>query len=427
MAAVAQTTNSAAYPIDLATVLRLAGAQNLDVQIARERLKQAEAERSSALEQFLPSLSPGIGFHRRDGMAQSVPAGVVSDTRFDSYSPGVTLAGQVVLGDAIYNSLAAKQLVKASTHALAARMEDSVVAAAQGYFELARAKALASTAEQALQISRDYQEQLHAGVTAGVAFRGDELRVQTQTDHFELVRQQALEQEKTAAAKLDEILHLDPRTELSPREDEIVAVRLLDPNGSIDALVGLALQQRPELKQSRALLAAARDTKNGAVYGPMIPTLGAQVYAGGLGGGPDGGPAHFGGETDYSLALFWKIGPGGLFDSARTDSRKAQLNATQLAEAKLRDTVVTEVVTTFAHVHSTSIQIEIAKRSLVTAGIAWQLTKERKEFGVGMVLENIQAQQSLNQASSDYYNAVTEFNKAQFALNRAVGNQAKAP
>src|SRR3974390_55830 len=109
------------YPIDLPTTLRLAGAQNLDIQIARERLKEATANRDSAIEQFFPWLARGLTYPRRDGVAQSVPSGVISDAHYQSYSPGATLAAQVVLGDAIYNSLAAKQLVKASEHGLEAQ------------------------------------------------------------------------------------------------------------------------------------------------------------------------------------------------------------------------------------------------------------------------------------------------------------------
>ena len=52
----AQVTNGGAYPIDLPTVLRLAGAQNLDVQIAREKLAEAKAEHASAMAQFFPWL-----------------------------------------------------------------------------------------------------------------------------------------------------------------------------------------------------------------------------------------------------------------------------------------------------------------------------------------------------------------------------------
>ena len=109
-----QTTNGMVYPIDLPTTLRLAGARNLDIQIARQSLIEAEANRQSAVEQFFPWVAPGIGYHRRDGVAQAVPSGVISDAHFQSYSPGATLTAQLPLGDAIYNSLAAKQLVKVS-------------------------------------------------------------------------------------------------------------------------------------------------------------------------------------------------------------------------------------------------------------------------------------------------------------------------
>ena len=58
----AQPTN-ATYPLDLPTALQLAGAQNLDVQIARERLAEAQANRQSALEQFFPWISAGAAYH----------------------------------------------------------------------------------------------------------------------------------------------------------------------------------------------------------------------------------------------------------------------------------------------------------------------------------------------------------------------------
>ena len=173
--ACAQTTNTT---IDLPTVLRLAGARNLDVQIARERLNEAEANSQTALELFIPSLTPGITYHRRDGMAQAVPAGTVSDTDFQSYAPGGTVAAQVVLGDAIYQSLAAKQLVKASDQTLEAQRQDVALSAAQAYFDLLKAKALGDVVKEAVNISEEYQKQLHEAVEVGVAFKGDELRVQ---------------------------------------------------------------------------------------------------------------------------------------------------------------------------------------------------------------------------------------------------------
>lgn len=414
-------TNGAPYPIDLPTALRLAGAQNLDVQIARQRLMEAEANRVSALEEFFPWLGAGVSYHRRDGLAQAVPAGTISETHFESYAPGGTVTAQVVLGDAIYNSLAARQLVRASDQGLEAQRQDSTLSAAQGYFELAKAEALVEVARQALETSQAYQRQLHEAVSLGIAFKGDELRVQTQTERYQIALRQAVERQRVVAASLARILHLDPVVELVPQDAGLAPLTLFETSGSPEVLVQRALSARPELKQSQALVSASRDAKNGAVYGPLIPSIGAQVFVGGLGGGHDNQPGNFGATEDYLVGLGWRIGPGGLFDVGRINAKKAQLDAAQLGEAKLKDAISAEVVESLTRAQSWSDQIALAKQNLATADETLRLTRERKQYGVGIVLEDIQAQQALDQARADYVTTIAEFNKAQYGLNRAVG------
>ena len=417
----AQTMNPNTYPIHLPTALRLAGARNLDVQIARQRLREAEADRVSALEQFFPWLNAGVSYHRRDGLAQAVPAGTISETHFDSYAPGGTVTGQVVLGDAIYNSLAARQLVRASDQALEAQRQDSALGAAQGYFELAKAKALVAVATQALQTSQDYQRQLHEAVAVGIAFKGDELRVQTQSEHYQIALRQAIERQRVAAASLAQILHLDPAVELVPQDAGLRRLTLFEPNTAPEVLLQRALSTRPELKQSQALVSASREAKNGAMYGPLIPTISGQIFVGGLGGGHDNQPGNFGASEDYLVSLGWRIGPGGLLDVGRIDARRAQLDAAQLADAKLTDTITAQVVESLTRAQSLADQIALAAQNLATADETLRLTRERKQYGVGIVLEDIQAQQALDQARADYVTTIAEFNKAQYRLNKAVG------
>jgi outer membrane protein TolC len=399
----------------------LAGAQNLDIQIAREHLKEAEAERSSAVERFFPWLAPGISYHRRDGVAQAVPAGTISDAHFQSYSPGVTLAAQLELGEAIYQSLAAKQLVRASEQGIASQVQDAIVSAAKGYFDLVKGKALVEVATEAMKTSQDYQEQLHAAVGAGIAFKGDELRIQTQTKQYQITLRQAAEQQRLAAVELARVLHLDPRVELVPLDTGLVRLNLFQTNASADMLVGQALAARPELKQSRALISAARENRNGAVYGPLIPSLSAQAFGGGLGGGPDSGPSNFGAEGDYLVGMSWRIGPGGLFDSGRVHANKARLAAVQLGDERLKDDVTAQVVASLTRVQSLADQIGLAEGKLASATETLQATHERKLYGVGIVLEDLQSQQDLERARADYVSALAEFNKAQYALSRAVG------
>ena len=66
-------------------------------------------------------------------------------------------------------------------------------------------------------------------------------------------------------------------------------------------------------------------------------------------------------------------------------------------------------------------QIGTTGQNLATASETLRLTRERKLFGVGAVLEDIQAQQELARARSDHLSAVADFNKAQYGLSKAVG------
>jgi outer membrane protein TolC len=282
-------------------------------------------------------------------------------------------------------------------------------------------KALADVIKEAAGISRDYQQELHQAVGAGIAFRGDELRVQTQTESYEISLRQTLEQQRVAAVNLAKVLHLDSTVDLVPHDEDLVPLLLFPTNADLDSLVQQALNARPELKAGQALMTAARDAKNGAVYGPLIPSVGAQVFVGGLGGGHQDGPDNFGHSEDYLLGLSWRIGPGGLFDSGRVKAGQACLAATQLGQTKLKDAVISQVVSAATRMQSLSDQIALAQRNLATANETFRLTRERKQYGVGIVLEDIQAQQALTQAHSDYVTAVAEHNKAQYGLNKAVG------
>lgn len=411
------------YPIDLPTALRLANAQNLDVQIARESVRQAEAQRSSAVEQFLPWISPGIGYHRRDGVAQASPSGIIGNAAYASSSPGGSIVAQVSVGDAYYNSLAARQLVTASEEGLETQRQGAVLLAAQGYFELLKTKALAGVLRSAIGVSQNYQTQLHNAVAAGVAFRGDELRVQSQTEHYQLLLRDAVAQQRVAAVDLVRVLHLVPTTELVARDSDLVPVTVVDTTSSADSLIAKAMRARPELRRAMAVVEASEASHRGAVYGPLIPAVGVQGFAGVLGGGPDTGRTRVAGMTDYTLSVGWRLGPGGLFDAGRINAANAQLSTAKLNQEKLRESVAAEVLAALARVRAFGAEIVLAQRTLASAQETLRLTEARREFGVGVVLEDIQAQQALTQAQSDYVNAIAQFNKSQYALSVAIGGR----
>lgn len=416
----AQETNKVASLIDLPTALRLAGAQNLDVQIAQAKLAEARANQDGAAAQFFPWIAPGVSYRQHDGKIQDV-AGNIIDVNKQATAPGVAINAQLDIGDALYKSLAARQIAHAAAHGAEAQRQDSVFAAVQNYFELALAQNAVGVAQDAAKISSEYERQINVAVEAGLAFKGDALRVRVQSERDQIAMRQAQEHQRIAAARLAQVLRLDPAVELIAQDAELAPLTLIETNTALHPLVAQALTARPELKQGDSLIAAARDTKNGATYGPLIPTLGAQAFFGSLDGGRDGIADVSGEQQDYFIGASWRIGPGGLFDFTRINSASARLKLASLGTDKLRDETTRQVVEAFTRWQSLADQLQIVKRMLVAAEEGYQLAKQRKEFAVGVVLETIQAELDLTRARLDYLKTVAEFNQAQYALRKASG------
>lgn len=422
-AAIADSQNVSAntLPIDLATTLRLAGAQNLDVQLAHNAVEQAHAGYASALESFLPSIVPAARYLHHSGRTQAVDGSILDVTKH-SEEQNLAVTGQIVIGESVFNSLQGRRLVSAAEAGASAQEQSVALQAAQQYFELVRARALVDVITQGLSVSQSYQQQLGEAVRIGIAFKGDQLRVETQSERLQLDLTRARQQQRLAAARLAQTLHLDPLVELMPAEAEPAPLALADLNATPQDLLKNALENRPELLQSQALIAAAEQSRRGALYGPLLPTLGAQFSSGHLDGGPNDIDANGGSTRDRAIGLSWRIGPGGLFDVGRIRSTNAKLFAAQISNEKLRDEVSRQVIESYTRVQSLFEQVRVARLNMSSAAETLRLSRERKELGVGTVLEDVQAQQELVRARSDYVNSVTELNQEQYGLLRAVGS-----
>src|SRR5260370_38982158 len=146
----ARAAESKLLTIDLPSALRLAGAQNLDVQLAREKLAEARAEQESAIERFFPWVAPGVTYRRHDSLIQNTE-GLIEEVHKQSYAPGGTVAAQTEIGDAMFKSLEAHQLVKAARHVLGWAQQKTILVAAPRYFDFAAAHEAVGGAREALR------------------------------------------------------------------------------------------------------------------------------------------------------------------------------------------------------------------------------------------------------------------------------------
>jgi outer membrane protein TolC len=406
--------------VDLPTVMKLAGANNDEIQLARVKHTETIAESKQAWQRFWPSLSLGAGYRGHDGRIQDV-AGAVFDARKQQYTVGTSIMIDWSPGDLYYSALAAKQKALAAEHLAEKSRRDILQQAVDRYFSLLAAEAALAIIEDDLAITQDYEKQLSGAVTAGTAFRADLLRVKTQVSRAKLSIRQTEEKRDLAAAALAETLRIPPETELRPAKSDLVPVRL---NGSagVATLISQAAQNRPEMKAAGAANSAAVLESDRARIAPMIPNVQGGYTVGGLGGGFGTQTGNFGRQQDFFLGLGWKIGPGGLFDKQRQTIANTREEATQLQTGQIKAAIGREVVEAAAKSQSAHDQIAINDEAVGAAEEMVKLAKERQASQLGVVLEYLLAREELTRARQSRVQAVTEFNQAQHELKRAVGN-----
>lgn len=406
--------------VNLPTVMKLAGANNDEIELARARHTETIAESKLAWQRFWPALTLGAGYRRTDGNTQDI-AGAVFDVSKQQYTVGPNLLIDWSPGDLYYAALAAKQQALAAEQLAEKARRDIVTQATGRYYGLLAAEAELAILEDDLRLTQDYEKQIGGAVEAGTAFRADLLRVKTQVSREKLAIRQFEEKRDLAAAALAEILRLPAETELRPAKADLVPVRLLDQKIGVASLISQANQHRPEVKAATAFSTAAAWERQRARVAPLFPNVQASYIYGGLGGGFNGDLGNFADSQNVFVGLGWKIGPGGLFDRQRKVIANAREEAAQLQSAQVKAAIGREVVEAAARAQSAHDQIAINDEAVGAAEEMVKLARERQASQLGVVLEYLLAREELTRARQSRVHAVTGFNLAQHELKRAVG------
>jgi outer membrane protein TolC len=409
-----------AETIDLATALRLSGANNLDVELARNMVRQAEAKHAETRNKFFPWFTVGAGYRRIDGNTQDI-VGDILDVSKQSYQGGVGVVGEVRIGEAIYQNLAAKQRAVAAGHALETMRRSLHAEVSTTYFNLLKAQAAMRVSEQSKGLAADYEKQVTAAVAAGVAFEADQYRAQAQSLRHDLATRKALEDIQLASAKLCELLRLPNGLDLRGLDGELVPLDYVTPDATLASQVSRALDRRPELRSREAMLEAARLDTEATVKGPLVPDVFLRANTGGLGGGRNGSMGDFADSSEVVVGIGWRIGPGGIFDKARTATAQTLQDQESVLLEKTRLRITREVIEAMAKVRSIDARLATTRKLLEATEKTYQLSRDRGATGVGGVLETLRAEEDLSFARLAYFELVADFNKAQAALRQATG------
>jgi outer membrane protein TolC len=438
-------------PIDLATALRLAGAQNPELLLSRERISEAAARQQLAAAQLLPNLNVGANLDSHRGVLQQSNGNILQvhrDAVYFGLGANAVAAGTVNIpglnynlnvGDAWFTYLAARQRVSAAAALAVADQNDVLLRVSLGYLDLLRAEGRRAVAArnraEAAEVAR---------LTAEYANAGQGKKSDSNRAAFELRRRDAditqVEADLlTASARMAQLLNLDPSNRLKAVEGYVVPAPLVSDAVPLAELVAIALLQRPELAARRAEIQAALYELSLAKVLPFSPNVILGFSAGGFGGGsnlvssPSGfiagngqritGPrfGNVGARTDTDAVVYWTIRNLGVGNLADVRGAESRANQSRLRELDTVNTVRAEVAQAHARVAARLLQIDAAEKAVRAAGEAYTQDLMRIRGGQGWPLELVDSLRLLGRARTEYLDAIVDFNRAQVQLWVSLG------
>lgn len=412
------------FPVDLITALRLGDAQNLTIAIARNQLEIAYAYESRTQVLWLPDIEFSPTYQINSGEVQRAIGEIIETHRNSLRLRGGPMLS-VDAAEAIYAPLVARQQVHARAAGINVARNKALADIGESYFEMLSAFSAVSIAVE----TREHAERLatltREMVESGLGLASDAARAETELQIRRQLETLARAQTVKTSATLARRLQMDARVQFAPIEVTIVPVTLVPVESAAEELVEVALQHRPDLTEQRALVGAATWSAEQARMMPLIPQIVVGYQAGGFGGGYTGGPdgffGRFGSRTDLEAAAVWELKNFGFGNRYQIRQRELEVTGRQLALRQTIYRVMEEVVTDHQNVSARAKQLGAARLGVKAAMDSYAQNIARIEGGAGLPIEALQALQALQKARTDYLQAVTEFNQAQFRLFADLG------
>jgi outer membrane protein TolC len=433
-------------PIDLAGAIRLAGARDLDIAIARQLVCRSVADLQHARALWLPSLFLGPTWYRLDGKVQTITGQVIETNRSSlfigglaaspntypaappgsGFPPPTGLISVLRFSDAIFIPRAARRDLAASQADVRAATNNAMLAACEDYLDLLLASGLLALEREAAENARALAEITGAYARSGEGLEADHQRILTEQDRRNGSVEDAVGRLEVASTKLVQLLVLDPNKVLAPVEPAEVIFRLLGEETPLDEMIIQGLHQRPELASSQELVLATLMRLKQARLRPLIPSLAFSYAGGGFGGGQNAFFGNFGARGDATVSLYWELQNLGFSDLAIARRSLAENRAAALRLVKVENQVAADVAAAYKTRLAAARRMAQAAPEVTKALESLRLNMLNIRRGAGLPgatrpIEVLQPIQALAQARTDYLLAVLDYNRSQFRLYHAIG------
>ena len=428
-------------PINLAAALRLADARPLVIAAAQASVWVAEAELTRTKVLWIPTLNLGFDYLRHDGGGPDFNKGILTSPSLNYFYGGGGLTGNLPTVDAIFDPLAARQVVNASHWDVQTSKNDALLQTADAYFRVHQSRGIYAGSLYTVERGKDLVKRIE-DLSKEFVPRVEIERARNLLADLEQRATLARQEWRVQSANLTQVLRLDPRAVVEPLEHDHAQVTLIDPGRSFDDLMPIALTNRPELESRQALVQAQIQAVRREKARPFVPNVllnGFQtpnelLQAGIFGLGPNSSLNQWVGRVDVSIQPVWQLESLGIGNLARIKAQRGLQSQAIIEFLRTQDQVAADVTRALARLQSGAVRTLQADRALRTGIITFngnfEGLQQTTRFGNVLVLVNrpqeaVFALQLLLTAFEEYYTTVADYNRAQFELFHAMGYPAQ--
>lgn len=421
---------SAAQVFTLDQAIDYALDNNPDLQIAIERIKQAEARLGIALAAFYPQITARASYEHSNNPAQ-VFAMIVAQRDFDASamqninSPGYRqnfrpeIIGTLSLfrgGQDYQKSRAAELGIDAADFERSSVKNALVEAVTVSYYAYLAAQEALKVAQDSIYAISSELKQTTLRYEAGTTLKSEVLSLDVKLAEAKEAEIRAVNSIALSKTSITNLLGLEnPETFTVAATSRLTRPRLTAP---FDELLSLALTERPEvMAAARQVEISERELK--AELGAYLPKADAFVSYGQNSQSPG-----FSGQKDnvtvgvaVEMNLF-----SGFSTKQRVSAAQRKVKEMREVERKTRLAIEQEVKTAFLRLEEALARLRVTEASVLAAEEALRLVNEERRAGMATVTRYIESEVARNKAQSNSIAAHYDALSAEIALKKAVGD-----
>ena len=404
--------------LTLQDCIELALRNQPSIRAARQNVNAGRGRETQARSSYFPQLSASTGYSENH-----VLGGAFGGSITKSYT--TTLSMDLLLYDfgRTGNALdAAEWSTRSVERELDRTAQEVVLSVKQAYYALLAAKNLVGVAERRIEQSESRLKQAEAFFHAGSKPRFEVTRAEVDMNSARLGLINARNNVRIQTIVLNNAMGMPPgqAIEIEARIPEAPAVP------GLEEAQAEALKNRPEMLRAEADIEAARARMRAeqANYLPTLSAGGAYNWANGTQEMGELNGILLGGDVENSwnagVTLTLPLFQGGL-TRGRVAEAKANLLAVEVQRDTVRQTVLLEVIQSYADLESAKTRISVMESSLQKARESLDLAQGRYQAGVGPSLEVTDAQVAAVQAETDHVQAQYDYQLSVARLLKAMG------